>query len=255
MHSSDGCSCLEGEHGIRIESARQLIEFLFFRQIKEVAPVATKTQRQFWSHDIKVAREYNQTSHRGEDEFTQKLADEITAAANNEQVNFRSDLLRNIGRSSYQNTWSPCSSRTSAFRMREHRPSIADLEKICAHITGSPPQNNRRKHSISFGENWSPPKYRAFEDHIRSGGLRRASMPYPANVGVPPVSGPTVGVFKGKKLDRITEVHNTKESEDASDTSSTANNTRVIIVHSKDKSKSRRTSRKFIVTPATDQLN
>lgn len=197
-----------------------------------------KNQKRFWKHDIKVARGYNRTSHAEEDEFTQKLADGISEFQRANDMN--ADYLRNIGHPTYQNTWSP-SSRQRICRPREYRPSLADLEKICIHLKGSPPQITRRKHSVSFGESWSPPKYSSFEEHIR-GGKRRASMPFIAAFGVPPT-----GNSKTPRLEKINEMKtpNAKEKNDEQKTESGMSN-------GEDKTKSKKSFRKFIVTPAFD---
>lgn len=212
-----------------------------------MAPINAESQQRFWKHDIKVARVYNQANHTEEDEFTQKLADGISEFQRVNDIN--ADYLRNIGCKNYQNTWSPSTSRQKIFRPREYRPSLADLENICAHLKGSPPPISRRKHSISFGESWSTPKYSSFEEHIRTGGRRRASMPFIATFGVPPT-----GISKNPRLEKINEMNvngnksSSNKNEDSQEKTFYSNN------DTNDKTKSKRSIRKFIVTRAEDPL-
>lgn len=86
----------------------------------------SRSQRQFWKHDVKVARDFNNKSSNpgtnnnssGDRLLTLKFADEFAEF----QENVRStDHLRNLGRSTYQNTWSP----TMTFQ-QNGRGAVAD---------------------------------------------------------------------------------------------------------------------------------
>lgn len=73
-------------------------------QIKEVAPIVSRSQRQFWKHDVKVARDYNNKS--SNPSRNNNLADEFAEFQDND-LRTTTDPLRNLGRPTYQNTWSP----------------------------------------------------------------------------------------------------------------------------------------------------
>lgn len=61
-----------------------------FLKIKEVAP-ASEDQRQFWKHDIKIARDYNKTIHADEG---QKLQEELAQFQDNASDNFKGEFCR-----------------------------------------------------------------------------------------------------------------------------------------------------------------
>lgn len=139
-----------------------------------------------------MARNYNLTQHTDEDEFTQKLADEINEmqqaghGGHNINTDFGTGLLRNLNRKSYQNTWSPSDRNTIANVItRDRRTSLADLEKICAHLSVSPNRlrsstwNANAANNASFvSQNSSPSKMLPLhEERLTSKNLkgRRAS--------------------------------------------------------------------------------
>jgi hypothetical protein len=53
---------------------------VLFLKIKEVAPVVSNSHKQFWKHDIKIARDYNKTLH-AEDAaaYSERMAKELDA--------------------------------------------------------------------------------------------------------------------------------------------------------------------------------
>lgn len=101
-----------------------------FLKIKEVAPVVSADQRQFWKHDIKVARDYNKTVNAEEG---QKLKEEIGKFREHESENFKgvgAELLRGYP----HHTWSPLSIRHHHNHHRKDtvtaRASLHDLEAL-----------------------------------------------------------------------------------------------------------------------------
>jgi len=99
---------------------------ILFLKIKEVAPVASADQRQFWKHDIKIARDYNKTLN-GDDAL--KLKEELAEFREHECDNFKgvgAELLK-----TYPNahaTWSPLSSRHHRKDYCNTRTSLHDIE-------------------------------------------------------------------------------------------------------------------------------
>ncbi|XP_058446934.1 uncharacterized protein LOC131427604 [Malaya genurostris] len=101
---------------------------VIFLKIKEVAPIVPKDQKQFWKHDIKIARDYNRTLHSTDGmSMSKQLIQELTALHNQDQDGrgFGSELkLNTITRN--QHTWSP----NHNYHQREHRPTIQELEAL-----------------------------------------------------------------------------------------------------------------------------
>lgn len=67
---------------------------IIFLKLKEVAPVADAAQRQFWRHDIKIARDYNKTLHADEGK---RVQDDFAEFNENAVENFKgvgAELLR-----------------------------------------------------------------------------------------------------------------------------------------------------------------
>jgi Domain of unknown function (DUF389) len=138
---------------------------VLFLKIKEVAPVVSDNRKQFWKHDIKIARDYNKTLH-GEDAaaYSERMAKELAALRG-----VGAELLRNGNVGSHQNTWSPLSTR---HYQNTARASINDLEAIYLSLATHQPVNHHRYTRIpqSFynKRNWSPPKYRSIPDDVSS---------------------------------------------------------------------------------------
>lgn len=85
--------------------------------------MVSKYQRQFWKHDVKVARDYNKTIGAGEGASTQeKLFEDFAQLQDNE---FKNSYLKRAEHSvnlvSNQYTWSPMMSgpRTTRMTIRE----------------------------------------------------------------------------------------------------------------------------------------
>ncbi|XP_053693931.1 uncharacterized protein LOC128741855 [Sabethes cyaneus] len=108
---------------------------VIFLKIKEVAPIVPKDQKQFWKHDIKIARDYNRTLHSTDGmSISKQLIHDLTALHNKdpEGHGFGSELLLNtISRN--QHTWSP----NHNYHQREHRPTIQELEALYLSLSGN----------------------------------------------------------------------------------------------------------------------
>lgn len=214
-----------------------------FHQIKEVVPITTKHQRQFWKHDIKVARNYNHTNHANEDDFTQKLADEINEMQQSIAIDtdiVGAEFLCNINRKSYQNTWSPTTNRHSIFNGgRERRPSLADLEKICAHLSISPKQCDRSRAPVYYASGTNKPiaGQNCVAEHIVSNDakVRRKSC-------------------IENQLEKISEISQSASNSAASEIHSAMMTNDDKLSTDSTNSKPRKPTRKFIVTPAFDPL-
>lgn len=111
---------------------------------KEVAPVA-ENQRQFWKHDIKIARDYNKTLNA---EDAKKLEAEVVGFHVNPVENFKgvgAELLRQNLYHSTQ-TWSPFTHRHHRSDTYKTQKSIRNLEILFKpmekhhHTLGSPEQ-------------------------------------------------------------------------------------------------------------------
>ena len=105
---------------------------IVFLKIKEVAPNVPANVRQFWRHDIKIARDYNK-SHTDENtgDLRRTLEDEIAGYEGyTEEFGNRSELLRKLERhltTSHQKTWSPTTCNLTYHPVEGRRPSIQDL--------------------------------------------------------------------------------------------------------------------------------
>jgi Domain of unknown function (DUF389) len=147
---------------------------VLFLKIKEVAPVVSDNQKQFWKHDIKIARDYNKTLH-GEDAaaYSERMAKEMAEFQKYDQEGglrgVGAELLRNGNVGSHQNTWSPLSSR---HYQNTARASVHDLEAIYLSLATHQPVNHHRytriPQSFYTKRNWSPPKYRSIPDDVSS---------------------------------------------------------------------------------------
>lgn len=219
-----------------------------FSQIKEVAPVVSKGQRQFWKYDIKVARDYNKTCQSDED--LELIAHEIADFQGGNEVGpgfGKMDFLRTIDRSSYQKTWSPMGSR-SGMHSRDTKPTLAELEKLYVEMT-RPARDTGYGYATFMGQH-SPPQYRSVEDHIFQPALRRASMPFNSMFGMPAKVNVPTFQFRGPQLERINEVSCAScgnLSEGAKPNEALGGEKSQVATSNANKKK-----RKFIVTPASD---
>ncbi|XP_058819469.1 uncharacterized protein LOC131682189 [Topomyia yanbarensis] len=101
---------------------------IIFLKIKEVAPIVNKDQKQFWKHDIKIARDYNRTLHSTDGmSMSKQLIHELTTLHNQDPDGrgFGSEMKLSIS-SRNQHTWSP----NHNYHQREHRPTIQELEAL-----------------------------------------------------------------------------------------------------------------------------
>uniref|UniRef100_A0A182Q8K0 DUF389 domain-containing protein n=1 Tax=Anopheles farauti TaxID=69004 RepID=A0A182Q8K0_9DIPT len=111
-----------------------------FLIIKEVAPVVPKDQKQFWKHDIKIARDYNRTLHTNDGHSMSKnLMQELTSLHHNNDTigGLRGDYLLNSASKGNQNTWSP----RHNYHQRDHRPTIQELEALYLSLSANTAEN------------------------------------------------------------------------------------------------------------------
>lgn len=120
-----------------------------FLKIKEVAPLSTSDeQRQFWKHDIKIARDYNKTLHTEDGtSLNKKLAEEIAIFNEHETEKLHTgagaDLLKHHN---HQSTWSPM---TRQYYRRESCPgrtSMYDLDALYLSLTSGPSSHDRHRY-------------------------------------------------------------------------------------------------------------
>lgn len=112
-----------------------------FLIIKEVAPVVPKDQKQFWKHDIKIARDYNRTLHTNDGlSMSKQLIHELTSLHHNNDTTgggLRGDYLLNSASKGNQNTWSP----RHNYHQRDHRPTIQELEALYLSLSANTAEN------------------------------------------------------------------------------------------------------------------
>lgn len=104
-----------------------------FLKIKEVAPV-TDSQRQFWKHDLKIARDFNRTN---QDEEELKVEKEL-AVFKDTCDNFKgvgAELLRQ-NHNTYTNTWSPLTLRHHLKEVYCTRTSMRELDTLYTKLSG-----------------------------------------------------------------------------------------------------------------------
>lgn len=143
---------------------------VFILWIKEVAPIIPKDQKQFWNHDIKIARDYNKTMHTMDGmTMNRQLLQELSHFRQQSETDKQGSerWLNTIGRAG-QNTWSP----RHNLQQREHRPTIQELEALYLSLSAntSDSQSYPSHHSshqfmkfptsyLRSSKPWSPPKY------------------------------------------------------------------------------------------------
>ncbi|XP_063702328.1 uncharacterized protein LOC134832273 [Culicoides brevitarsis] len=140
---------------------------VLFLKIKEVSPVASRGQRQFWKHDIKIARDYNKTLHPN-DSYTTALADELAHLKMHDKENLHgigAELLRPATHN--QNTWSP--TMHTYHHLFQDKPHMRDLEAIylslaCPTTTSNDSCIERFIAANRAGPNKTPPKYKSIPD-------------------------------------------------------------------------------------------
>jgi hypothetical protein len=105
-----------------------------FLKVKEVAP-ASDEQRQFWKHDIKIARDYNKTINADEGK---KLQEGLAQFHENASDNFRGVGAELLKQSRYQhtNTWSPVTLRHYRKEGLNTQTSLHDLDTLYTSLSG-----------------------------------------------------------------------------------------------------------------------
>ncbi|KAL9928083.1 uncharacterized protein ACN427_004118 [Glossina fuscipes fuscipes] len=125
-------------------------------KIKEIAPVISRNNREFWKHDIKIARDLNRI---GFDTDT-AIIDEYANLPKEDQKALgisTSDFLRTIhmDEASYQNTWSPLGARhpydTHYEPMRENYTTIHRIERLYSTITHQHHPVKEKRHRFGLG--------------------------------------------------------------------------------------------------------
>lgn len=138
---------------------------IVFLKIKEVAPNVPANVRQFWRHDIKIARDYNKAHTEDQNTSLRRtLEDEIAGFDGFDEETNRADLLRKLERhfsTSHQKTWSPTTYNLTYQPPEGRRPSIQDM------FNGQNQLSVFYPHQLSFQNQNS-----RVNDHV----LRRASI-------------------------------------------------------------------------------
>lgn len=127
---------------------------VMFLIIKEVAPVVPKDQKQFWKHDIKIARDYNRTLHTNDGlSMSKQLIHELTTLHHNDTTTggLRGDyLLNSASKGGHQNTWSP----RHNYHQRDHRPTIQELEALYLSLSANTTENQFHHSAHHSGLNY-----------------------------------------------------------------------------------------------------
>lgn len=123
-----------------------LLTILF--QIKEVAPLSTSDeQRQFWKHDIKIARDYNKTLHTEDgSSLNKKLAEEIAIFNEHETEKLNSSAGADLLKHNHQNTWSPMTRQYFRRESCPGRTSMYDLDALYLSLTSGPSSQDRHRY-------------------------------------------------------------------------------------------------------------
>ncbi|XP_040161850.1 uncharacterized protein LOC120899743 [Anopheles arabiensis] len=128
-----------------------------FLIIKEVAPVVPKDQKQFWKHDIKIARDYNRTLHTQDGHSMSKnLMQELASLHHNNDTvgGLRGDYLLNSASKANQNTWSP----RHNYHQRDHRPTMQELEALYLSLSANTTENQ-----FHYSSHHAAPHFMSFE--------------------------------------------------------------------------------------------
>lgn len=144
---------------------------IFILWVKEVAPIIPKDQKQFWNHDIKIARDYNKTMHTMDGmTMNRQLLQELSHFRHQSETDKQGSerWLNTIGRAG-QNTWSP----RHHHNQKEHRPTIQELEALYLSLSANTTDSQSHypsHHSahqfmkipssyLRSSKPWSPPKF------------------------------------------------------------------------------------------------
>lgn len=144
-----------------------------------MAPIVSRDQRQFWKHDVKLARNYHGKSRKNSvsdpnASINQKWADEFAEFQGSDagRLGINAEMLRNVGRPAYQHTWSPMTFQHQLHPGHEAVPGHHHLN--VAHPLQTSSQFRRHYSQSGAGSSKtviyrrsSPPKYRSLvRDHI-----------------------------------------------------------------------------------------
>jgi hypothetical protein len=118
-----------------------------FLKVKEVAP-ASDEQRQFWKHDIKIARDYNKTVNADEGK---KLQEELAQFHENASENFKGVGAELLKQSNYPhtNTWSPLTLRHYRKEVYNTRTSLREFETLYTSLSGKNVSGEKHHRHIS----------------------------------------------------------------------------------------------------------
>uniref|UniRef100_A0A182NGL2 DUF389 domain-containing protein n=1 Tax=Anopheles dirus TaxID=7168 RepID=A0A182NGL2_9DIPT len=147
-----------------------------FLIIKEVAPVVPKDQKQFWKHDIKIARDYNRTLHTNDGHSMSKnLMQELTSLHHNNDTTggLRGDYLLNSASKGNQNTWSP----RHNYHQRDHRPTIQELEALYLSLSANTAENQ-----FHYSSHHAAPHFMNFDRLSTSPTHQRRNPSNPINI-------------------------------------------------------------------------
>ncbi|CAD6999822.1 unnamed protein product [Ceratitis capitata] len=207
-------------------------------KIKEIAPVISRNHREFWKHDIKIARGLPKN---GIDTNT-ALIDEFANLPQEDQKTLGIDynLLRTIrlDDASYQNTWSPIGNRQLFDRsalnvIRDNYSTVHQIERIYSTINQHQTfQSRRTRCSLNRHPTTLCSAYSKTYDILPASIPRSATMPTQANC-------PTISILKA--------MGETGSSTANPSSQSSMTNTPTTTIDE-------RKRRKFIVTPAEDPI-
>lgn len=225
-----------------------------------MAPIVSRDQRQFWKHDVKLARNFQGKSRNGSvggenASISQQLADDFADFQGSDagRLGQNAEMLRNVGRPTYQNTWSPMNLHTHLHPndARVTRDEIENMYLNMAHPLNISSQFKRHYTMSGTGSSKtvayrrpSPPKYRSLiHDQIFASNpqQRRSSMTqYTAS---PPIGPPGRNSNRSddSRLGNIQEINSITSMADADSLLSAGQPSSIAS-----------SRRKFIVTPATD---
>lgn len=108
-------------------------------KVKEIAPLIASNNREFWKHDIKIARGLNRNAMDSDNAIIDEFAN--LAQEDQKALGINYDFLRTISTddAAYQNTWSPMGRRhpleTSYEPVRANYSTIHPLDKLYTTIT------------------------------------------------------------------------------------------------------------------------
>lgn len=156
--------------------------------------MASKSQQQFWKHDVKVARDYNQTLGTGEGvSLKDRLFEDLAHFHGDE---FRTLTANGCSGFSNQHTWSPMMRQTKTSRM-----TIQELEQLYLNPTFNKAESRPTKfvktnvatansyaltQSFTFrrlnrvgalGKSLSPPKYQPLKNDVLNDSRNRNMPP------------------------------------------------------------------------------